>query len=206
LSDIWWKRADYVWLVIAFVGVLTASSRSSHAFAEIKVELQGPVTYFAFETLRHDIDLGASPGSEGCAPRIRSPFSPPDFDDIRKAQQLLCAEFTRLKREVLTSPAQGEMKFVPLDQLNFHPISESAELHKYEQDELKRLKMDAEKYKQEQRLYSQAVEEVKATQSPMLVELDFGIGPMILGIAISIRFTKTLGEVSNQKKKRGACS
>jgi IPT/TIG domain len=200
LSDVAWKRVDYIWLIIALLGVLASSGRASHEFTKAEIPLLEPVTNLSFQTLRHDIEFGASPGSEGCAPRIHTSFSPPDYDDIRKAQQHLCEQFRKLDSEVPKSPGLGGTKFAALDQLKFQPLSEDELSLKYESRDIERLKADAARYEKDRQIYNAKLEEERDQEGSPLILMDLGIGPLLVGIAIAIRLTKTAGEIRNKKE------
>lgn len=201
LSDIAWKRVDYIWLSIALLGVLASSGRASHEFTKAEIPLLEPVTYFSFQTLRHDIEYGASPGSEGCAPRIHTSFSPPDYDDIRKAQQHLCEQFRKLDSDVPKSLALAGTKFPALDQLKFQPLSEDELCLKYEKREIERLKADAARYEKDRQIYNAKLEEERNQEDSPLILMDLGIGPLLVGLAIAIRLTKTAGEIRNKNEE-----
>lgn len=200
LKDIEWKRVDYVWLTIALLGVLASSGRASHEFTKAEIPLLEPVTNFSFQTLRRDIEFGARPDSEGCAPRIHTSFSPPYYDDIRNAQQRLCEQFGKLDSEVPKSPALGGTKFAALDQLKFQPLSEDELSLKYERGEIERLKADAAQYEKDRQIYNAKLEEERNQEVSPLILMDLGIGPLLVGLAIAIRLTKTAGEIRNKKE------
>ena len=200
LSDIVWKRVDYIWLTIALLGVLASSGRASHEFTKAEIPLLEPMTTFSFQTLRHDVEFGASPGSEGCAPRIHTSFSPPDYDDIRKAQQHLCEQFRKLDSEVPKSPAVGGTKFAALHQLKFQPLSEDELSLKYERSEIERFKADAARYEENRQIYNATLEEERNQEDSPLILMDLGIGPLLVGLAIAIRLTKTAGEIRNKNE------
>jgi len=200
LSDIAWKRVDYIWLTIALLGVLASSGRASHEFTKAEIPLLEPVTNFSFQTLRHDIEFGASPGSEGCAPRIHTSFSPPDYDDIRKAQQHLCEQFRKLDSEVPKSPALGGTKFAALGELKFQPLSEDELSLKHERGEIDLLKADAARYEKDRQIYNATLEEERNQEDSPLILMDLGIGPLLVGLAIAIRLTKTAGEIRNKNE------
>jgi hypothetical protein len=200
LSDIAWKRVDYVWLTIALLGVLASSGRASHEFTKTEIRLLEPLTDLSFQTVRHDIEFGASTGSEGCAPRVHTSFSPPDYDDIRKAQQHLCEQFGKLDSEVPKSPALGGTKFAALDQLKFQPLSEDEQSLKYERREIDLLKADAARYEKDRLIYNAKLEEERNQEESPLISMDLGIGPLLVGFAIAIRLTKTAGEIRNKKE------
>ena len=200
LSDIAWKRVDYIWLTIALLGVLASSGRASREFTKAEIPLFEPVTRFSFQTLRHDIESGASPGSEGCAPRIHTSFSPPDYDDIRKAQQHPCEQFRELDSELPKSPALDGTKFAALDQLKFQPLSEDELSLKYERREIELLKADAAQYEKDRQIYNAMLEEERNQEVSPLILMDLGIGPLLVGLAVAIRLTKTAGEIRNKKE------
>ena len=206
LSDIAWKRVDYIWLSIALLGVLASSGRASHEFTKAEIPLLEPVTNYSFQTLRHDIQYGASSDSEGCAPRIHTSFSPPDYDDIRKAQQHLCEQFRKLDSEVPKSPALGGTKFTALDQLKFQPLSEDELSLKYERREIELLKADAARYEKDRQIYNAKLEEERNQEDSPLILMDLGIGPLLVGLAIAIRLTKTAGEIRNKKEAEAEAS
>jgi len=200
LTDKQWKYVDYIWLTIALLGVLASSGRASREFTKIKIPLLEPGTSFSFQTLRHDIEFGASSESEGCAPRIHTSFSPPDYEDIRRAQQHLCDQFRKLDSEVPKSPALGDTKFAALDQLKFQPLSEDELSLKYEKREIERVKADATRYEKDRQIYNASLDEERKQEDSPLILLDLGIGPLLVGVAIAIRLTKTAGEIRNKKE------
>jgi hypothetical protein len=200
LSDPAWKRVDYIWLTIALLGVLASSGRAAHEFTKAEIPLLEPVTNYSFQTLRLHIERGANAGSEGCTPRIHTSFSPPDYDDMRKAQQHLCEQFRKLDSEVPKSPALGGTKFAALDQLKFQPLSEDELSLKYERDEIELLKGDAAQYEKDRQIYNAKLEEERNQEVSPLILTDLGIGPLLVGLAIAIRLTKTAGEIRNKKE------
>jgi hypothetical protein len=119
---------------------------------------------------------------------------------MREAQQHLCEQFRKLDSEVPKSPALGGKKFAALDQLKFQPLSEDKLSLKHERRDIELLKADAAQYEKERQLYDAKLEEERKQEDSPLILMDLGIGPLLVGLAIAIRLTKTAGEIRNKKE------
>jgi hypothetical protein len=185
LKNITWKYADYVWLLVAAIGVLATGAKAGQFFASSQLRMQEPVTNNSYNFLRGDIKVVKE---IACAKHERGPFSPKDYGDIVKAQQLVCAQYEKLDSEM---PISVKAPFRPLADLGFHPITGDEKYTKYE---IERPRGDAARYEQDVATYNEMVE--KAGSSGWET-MNMAIGPLFLALAIAIRLTKTSGEIKN---------
>jgi hypothetical protein len=185
LKNTQWKYADYVWLLVAAIGLLAASAKSGQYIATNQLNLQVPWTSNSYNFLRSDIKVVKE---IACMKHERSSFSPNNYDEIVKAQQFVCAQYEKLDSEM---PVSVKPPFRPLAELGYHPITGDERYVKYE---IERLTTDAAVYDQNVAFYKDLVDRADSTGWE---STNMAIGPLLLAIAIAIRITKTTGEIVN---------
>jgi hypothetical protein len=184
LGDVAWKRIDYVWLGAAALGVLASSAQADRFLSNLHLQgVEATRTEFAYRTLR--ADLADPPGV--CLPRVRSEYSPPDFDDIVKEQQAICQW---AKATAASMPDIPPMPFPPLEDVGFKPFPRPA---KYEEGVVKRINQFAEAYRQQQKRYATFADSLRTSAAE---EMFMVLGPLLLAFALALRITKVSGEIA----------
>lgn len=193
LDDDTWKKVDYVWLGAAALGLIalsaTAEQWMSRAFLDNSETAR---TASAYSLLRSHLEMGASPSSPLCMKRIRSEFSPPDFDQIVQEQQDLCS---RVREMTNSMPKSLAPPFPPLEKTGFIPFAGSI---KYEAWYVSEANKEAEIYRVQQAKYAQLEESSKTSSWQTFYTV---MGPLILSFALALRITKVSGELANAKSK-----
>jgi hypothetical protein len=130
-----------------------------------------------------------------CAPRNRTEFSPPDYDEIVLEQQTLCKQAKDIANRM---PIALPPDFPTLESMGYERIGATA---KYEPEFGKMLDDWAQRYREQQTRYKALVAESKQTGWELLIGL---IGPLLLAFALALRITKVSGEIKNAKAKLAA--
>jgi hypothetical protein len=114
LSDIAWKRADYIWTATAAVG-LVASAYTADRVLSARYTLAEMIrTESAYSDVRRYLETGSSSVSWLVAPHLRTPFSPPDFEAIERARSNL---LELLRTWISWLPKDVEVPFPSLHEL-----------------------------------------------------------------------------------------
>ena len=188
LDDISWKKVDYIWLSATALGLIASSSQANHFLSKIYLEVESPPTAFAYRSLRSHLENGGGV----CSPRIKSPFSPQDFELIVKEQQFLCKKTREMAAKM---PKDITPPFPLLEKTGFLPMDESIKYETYYVNEINQL---AQEYRVHQERYTQFKASLKESDSENIFKV---IGPLILSFALALRITKVSGELTNAKRK-----
>jgi|ERR1044071_847098 hypothetical protein len=189
LTDETWKRLDYVWLGTAALALLGASAQADHFLSKrYLATFERPRTETAYKLLRATLD--SYPGL--CAPRQRSPASPPDFDQILQEQESLCK---RAKEIAAKMPLKITDNFPPLEQTGYEPLGYEA---KYEIYYVREVSSAAEQYRQQQKRY---VDFVAAGTPSGGEEIMTALGPLLLAFALALRVTKVTADIRSARAK-----
>jgi hypothetical protein len=189
LGEVAWKLVDYVWLFTAVLGLLAASAQSDHFLSKrYLATFERPRTETAYKLLRSTLDSYPTL----CAPRHRSPVSPPDFDEMVEEQQALCK---RAKEIAAKMPLKITDDFPLLEQTGYEDLNYDA---KYETYYVHAVSNAAEQYRQQQRRYAEFVAAGAQSGSEEMLTV---LGPLLLAFALSLRITKVSGDIRNARIK-----
>ena len=172
-DDIFWKKADYVWLAAAALGLFAASAQLNRTLAKNYIENgEASRTVAVYQLLRHFLD-----GPYWvCMPRNRTEFSPPEFDAIVKEQQELCKQATELARRL---PKALPSDYPTLESMGYSRIGQDA---KYEPEFGKMIETWAQMYREQQSRYNDFVAASKPSNAEFVVNL---FGPLLLAFALA---------------------
>ena len=191
-SDVFWKKLDYVWLAAATLGIVASSAQLNRTVAQSYLERgEAARSVATYELLRRFLD---GPFWV-CAPRIRTEFSPPDFDAIVQEQQELCQAAKEL---AMLMPATLPPNIPSLETMGYKPIGKTA---KYEREFVRMLEQSAENYRIQRTQYHEVVAASKQQGWELMLAL---LSPLLLAFALALRITKVGGEIKNARAKSGA--
>lgn len=193
VSDLAWKRIDYVWLGAATLGLIGASWNADRYISEeLAANLDGPRTLGAYRNMRLIIEAAADPDGAVCVQRKRSDFSPPSYDEIVREQQMQCSYFKLLASAI---PRDVKDPFPSLYELGF---IDYAGVESHESWYIAQIRNSAREYEVQRQLY------IRRKKSADISDLEAAIimlGPLLVAIALALRITKVTGEVRNAKRK-----
>ena len=192
LDEITWKHVDYIWLGAAVLGLIGTSMQSERFISKPYLEtFEKPRTEIAYTYLRSL--LADHPGI--CMPRVRSEYSPPNFDEILLEQNRLCK---RLDMIVNRMPVSFSGSYPSLNKTGYEPIG-TRNQYKYHLYFLKDVEDRAEEYRRQQRRYADFVNSTKISDSEALLLI---LSPLLLSFALALRITKVTAEIHIAKKKK----
>lgn len=187
LDDIAWKKVDYIWLGAAALGLLAASAQAERALATMYLEQQTLRTINAYSQLRAAL---ATP-NEVCIPRVRSPQSPANFDEIVKEQEEICRTAKAVAESMLARPEA----FLPLAEMGYEPVALRA-IHN--RNFANSIAQQAEGYAKEQMRHAEL--QTASQKSPVALLLEI-LGPLFIAFALALRITKVTGDIANARAK-----
>jgi hypothetical protein len=189
ICDVAWKRVDYYWLGATALGVFAASAQASHYLSDIYLRgFEIPRTEFAYQTLHSELQ----DPSGVCLPRVKTEYSPPDFDEIVKEQESICQW---AKSNAAAMPSVLPTPFPLLENLGYKPFSGPA---KYEADLIRRIGDFAQQYRDQQKRYAEF--SASLTRSDLEDSLTV-LGPLLLASALALRITKVSGEIAVARRR-----
>lgn len=145
LSSRSWKRADYIWLAAATLGLIGSSREAEHFLSGRYAEhSQGPATWSAYHQLREALTNPVGI----CAIRTKGPNSPPDFDAIAEEERELCVKSNEIAKRM---PADFEGDLPPLADTGFERFGMSVE---YRTQFVAQINQAADFYEREQHRYA----------------------------------------------------
>jgi len=193
LSDIAWKRVDYIWLGAAAIGLLGASGHADrYISAQLANDLEEPRTASAYRWFRAQVESAANTDSGVCSERVRSTSPPPDFDQIAQEQKRQCAYFRTLVEAI---PRDVQPPFPSLIELGYTEYQGSLQHEKWY---VRQSRDNAASYEAQRQLYLQrkSSSEVSAVDNTVTM-----LGPLLVCFALALRVTKVTGEIANARRK-----
>ena len=186
LSERGWIKVEYVFLVGAVFGIVTASSAARIAFESNTYPLsqqRAEASYQMFRSLMLDL---SEDGSYACNPGTRSEFSPPNFDDIEKMRMAACAW---VKKTSASLPATAMPDFPDL-----------GIVFPYENDADK-ISLEAAKITAENYLRSRAemLEHKERAESSLADYMLLFFSPLALCIGVALQITKVSASLFSKK-------
>jgi hypothetical protein len=188
LDEIQWKYADYIWLIIAALGVIgQAAQVRQHWYATI-YEISSYNAKATLRALKQQVNAAIGPGI------CELPDTP--LRQVRAEYKLACAEFTKISKEVLSANEDRDIGFLSLldtSELrsNFHEAGLLETL-----DKVNKAYSNFSKAIREQ---SVAKEKSKSTAGEFTLII---ISPFLLIFALAIRITKVSGEILIKRKQK----
>jgi len=185
LGKIAWKRVDYIWLAVAALGLLSASSEARRLLATNLLENQKAFTATNYDFLRQQVQFGTGPAI--CRQFVRTQYSPDDLEEAQKEYDLACEFYKSLSASI---PANVSEKFQPVEIPS--NLKKPSVKDKILLEDFNRLDRLFGEYNQSRR----DLEELIASQSRSNLEVAAAIlGPLLLAFALALRITKVTGEL-----------
>lgn len=185
ITEIGWKRVDYLWLSMAMISVLGLSGEARQYFSERMLrQSEAGFNYIVADVLGVLPSWAAIPCDP---PFIRSEYSPENFDEVLLQYREYCAWLTS-KQEELTKIVEGRQA-VDLTYFaqgaQFLLVADIA----FEERYLRQLL-------QEYNVRLLEIQELSIeTQKSELEVATLFYAPVVLAIALALRLTKVSGEI-----------
>jgi|SRR5450631_4248888 len=191
LSNSSWKRVDYLWLAATALGLVGNSAAAERLLSKNYLNtFDIPATTYSYNRLRSIIEDLARPDSGACAPRVRSPSSPPNFDEMVRGQKELCQDARSVLRGMAVTAAPD---YPPLEKLGFVPLTTSDDVLRSTVAEINRLTAE---YAQQR---SELLDHKRTSEPSDSDDVQTVLSPLMFAIAVALRLAKVSGELSNSK-------
>lgn len=188
LSDIGWKKVDYVWLAAAVAGLALQSEQVRTAWFTSDYEsYKLDVSSAEFDVKRYARDLTNGYFCNGLDSNSRSADSAEvEAEEFRRA----CAQFEVFKIRDMSVPLYYDMKFATAAEHAYEiiPLYESAEIKK-------RLNRLNNAYKRYDELLDGLNESRRKTEPFEFEVVLHWFSPLLLALALALRFAKVTGEI-----------
>lgn len=190
-SSIAWKRIDYIWLSMAFFGMLSSVGSGREVVSKNMLELERNWLNSQRELIVDNLKSGTSIAV--CRQFIQSQYSPPP-DEFKKMQMEYDAQCEWFKNSHTRFQAlQNDSNDLDLHTLfGVYPAGG-------EQDRYKSLLDLVNKYNLQLNSVKNLEVSARTTDFELFVRL---LGPAFLAIALAMRMTKVTAEVISEKAKK----
>ena len=190
LSSTAWKRVDYIWLSMAFVGLIGSVGNGREYIAKNLLKMEIHRLESAHDFVEGRARFGTSEAI--CREFVRSEFSPPpqEFERIQNGYNSQCKWFRKALALIQTSaPSLHELNA----QVLFGPYTAGGDQETY------RLFSDAvARYNAGVKNVAQLRRETETTAFEAFIRL---FGPVTIALALALRMTKVTAEIKSDKKK-----
>ncbi|XDD53034.1 hypothetical protein AB3N62_11120 [Leptospira sp. WS4.C2] len=187
-----WKKIDYIWLIGAFIGLLSTLEKAQEEYFNLTIPYVESGLDSKIRDIRERIEFGKGPVI--CRTFITTEFSPPkdELDKIQAEYDAQCRWFFAMDK--YTAEAIGEKK----SQINFKEYSMFS-LEKGDTYATQSFLNAVKKYNNT----LNEIEELKVrSKKSELTYILLFLGPYFLTIALSLRFTKVTGEILLDRKEK----
>lgn len=190
LSSVQWKQVDYVWLLMALIGMLGTVGSARELIANNLLDLANHRRAFSYQTVESRLQFGTSEAI--CRKFERSEFSPPgeEFDRLQNEYDLQCKFFQRAVDLLKAKAAHQE----PLDLIQLfgqYPIGGDQQVYE-------NLRDATTIYNENLEVVATLQEKAQVTELESFMRL---VGPLLIALALALRMTKVTAEVVAEKKK-----
>jgi hypothetical protein len=187
LGKVAWKRVDYIWLIVAALGLYGAAADVRRTAAANSLPLQHDLRQVAYLSVVDSVRFMTGPAV--CREFVRSNSSPKNFDEVQVEFNRVCT-FARTLAHALptTEPKALDRDFF----LRRPPVTESALRENYQW-----LDQRVEDYLTADRQYSETVRGVERTSMDLFYA---AIAPVLLVVALALRITKVTGEIRLERQ------
>lgn len=194
LSDVSWKKVDYIWLGAAALGLIGSSGKVDQFLSGRYAEnFQAPALSTYYTRLRQSL---VNPAGI-CATYIKGPDSPPDFDEIVEEQRALCAKSNEIANRM---PKDFKEGYPPLADTGFERFGQSV---KHEKGFIANINMYADEYDSKQKVYAKYEEGSKPSVGEDVLTV---LSPLLIAFALALRITKVTGDIKNARQKELAAN
>jgi hypothetical protein len=192
LSSIAWKRVDYIWLTMAFIGI-SVNVEKNHI--EISKNLYDQEVVHAnaeYEEIIHAVDFGRFSGVY-CRTFVQGSASPPpaEFAKIQHEHDEQCTWFKKFGKALELRPKNHDLSIDLVQIVGKPPDSEGKDDYKY-------ILYSISNYNDAVADLQQLKNEEKNTN---LEEVLRFLGPIFLALALALRMTKVTGEIAIEVAK-----
>jgi hypothetical protein len=191
LDKVAWKRIDYVWLVVAALGLLSTATESRRLLAinelgVVKVRAASEYTFLQAEI--------RSAKNWVCSPFHRTEYSPPNYDEIVQEFSKACNYYDSLLADLSSEPPTNFGRF-DLPKNIQRPNVKNDSLS----DSFIRLDRYIERYNQLSTEHANLIKLNDKTGFERGLTL---LGPLLLAFALALRITKVTGEIKLERQKK----
>jgi hypothetical protein len=189
LSDVAWKKVDYIWLCAAALGLIGSSGKVDQFLSERYSHGHGQWTANSYRFLRNSLinPVGV------CTIYTKSPNSPPDFDEMAKENQELCLKSNEIAKQMPKSFENGD--YPPLADTGFKRFGQNV---KYETQFIANINRIADEYAADQAAFAQYKETSKPSDAEDVLTV---LSPLLIAFALALRITKVTGDIKNARNK-----
>jgi len=194
LSSIRWKQIDYIWLTVAFFGIVVSVSENRAILAEKRL----PMARYLFDfALRQVIDVANAGTSEAICRKFVIPEASPPPEVIAQKQRELDAQCAWFKKvvEALKTRTKDSTSRIDVVQMVGPPPTGGDE-HAYSW-----LEQSITQYNET----LEDIEELEKAKGGSNIELLFRLlGPLLIAFALALRITKVAGEVAIERARQSS--
>lgn len=185
LSSLRWKQVDYVWLPMAFVGIIGSVGINRIVISENLLALANARMSGALSQVRDATEFGTSTAI--CRTFIRSPASPPpdEFSKLQQGFDVQCDWFRGLANALNTNKIDSAKSINIAEFAGPQPSVGEPLAYSHLSQSVAR--------------YNEAVEDIQqlkgAKQSSNFESVIRFLGPALVALALALRITKVTGEI-----------
>jgi hypothetical protein len=191
LNKIAWKRIDYIWLIIAALGLLSTATESRRLLAVNEIEVVKFRAASEYKFLQSEI---RSAKNWICSPFHRTEYSPPDYDEIVQEFSKACDYYDSLLVNLSSEPPTNFGRF-DLPKNIQRPNVKNDSLR----DSFIRLDSYIERYNQFSTEHANLIKLNDKTEFERGLTL---LGPLLLAFALALRITKVTGEIKLERQTK----
>ena len=192
LSKIAWKKVDYIWLVLATIGILALFSEVRIHTAAYWIKMDKNYTLTPLRTI-DEIFLGKSAQSYICSKGIRTEYSPDNFDEIEKLSELHCKWFKKVRNLLDSKLKDNDLPSIQIKDLPNVTFNETIHINNVND-----IKEFITKYNH---LKEEYLEVKELTKQSSFEKVLFYFAPFILLFGLALRITKVTAEIREEKSK-----
>jgi hypothetical protein len=186
LTALQWKKSDYLWLSLSAIGLFGLLANNRILFSQNELEICKARIELYLKATKSDMS-----NQYFCKKFTKSEYSPENFDEVQKEFDIMCewkeTNFLRidsmLNGQIIVNISELAIPNVKTESLieSIYYLTHNIEQYNYyiTQKQILTNKIKYYDFEDMFRIFS----------------------PLLLIIGLSIRFTKTLGEINLQKKK-----
>jgi hypothetical protein len=185
LTTLQWKKIDYLWLSLSAIGLFGLLAENRIVFNKNKMEICNARIEVYSKATKRDID-----NQYFCTKFSKTEYSPDDFDEVQNEFDKMC-----IWKESIYCKVDSiimEQKNINIDELAIPDVKDLTlkQLIDY-------LIFNINEYNEYINMKQGIIQNMSYREYENMLTV---FSPLLLILGLSIRFTKTLGEISIQKK------
>lgn len=192
LSSIGWKKVDYIWLIMAFIGIFGSVSKNHAEISKNLYAFDLPHADFDYTEIVNQVDFSINSGAY-CRTFVQGPYSPSP-NEMAKLQHEYDGQCAWFKKFGAALKLQPKNSYLPIDLIQMAgnpPAGGGSQAYDYIRYSISR--------------YNDDVADLntlkKNQQYNDFDELIQFLGPIFLAIALALRMTKVTGEIRIERAK-----